>query len=220
MKAGTAQPAGLQPAIIFFSLYLSICLLVQFSSWFDTYDKLFWVEICMALITVIFAALNWKQIRPILRFNGFSLIRLVGAISIAIIFSVIVNVTIHNLNYTLFGTEISLYGNYRLYDMPVLVMIYSIAFNPALFEELAFRGVLYNNLSNFLDQGLVVLITAVAFALIHLSFFSLFWIIPFGLLLGAMRKTYNTIWYGVIFHFIFNLVACLFDLYKEGALSF
>ena len=102
--------------------------------------------------------------------------------------------------------------------MPALVMIYSIALYPAIFEELAFRGVLYNYLNTFLDERLVVIVTGFTFGIMHLSFISLFWLVPFGILVGAMRKRFGTIWYGVIFHFTFNLVAVLFDLYRHGHL--
>ena len=100
--------------------------------------------------------------------------------------------------------------------MPAVVMVYSIAANPALFEELAFRGVMYNLLSDFLKERLVIIVTAFMFAVIHLNLLSLLWLIPFGIFVGVLRKLYNTIWYGVIFHFVFNLITVLFDLYRNG----
>ncbi len=209
---------NIQSSFFFYIIYLFICLLVQFTDWFGSYDRLFWVEIVMAAITLLYVKINWQSIKPLLRFNNFNFTRLTGAISLAIIFSAIVNIIVTKMNLSFFGTEISFYSTYKIYKMPALVMLYSIAVNPAIFEELAFRGIIYNSLSVFLNERLVILVTGIAFAAIHLSFLSLFWLIPFGILLGAMRKTYNTIWYGVILHFTFNLVACLFDLYKEGAL--
>jgi membrane protease YdiL (CAAX protease family) len=67
-----------------------------------------------------------------------------------------------------------------------------------------------------MDGQLVVIITAFMFGIVHLNFISLFWLVPFGILVGAMRKRFGTIWYGVIFHFTFNLIAVLFDLYRNG----
>ena len=97
-------------------------------------------------------------------------------------------------------------------------MVYSIALVPALFEELAFRGILYNYLGSFLDGHLTVMVTAFVFAAIHLNFFSLIWLVPFGVLIATLRRKYNTLWYGIIFHFVFNITACLFDLYRQGEL--
>jgi membrane protease YdiL (CAAX protease family) len=97
-------------------------------------------------------------------------------------------------------------------------MIYSIALLPAVFEEIAFRGVMYNYCNNFLDEQLAVVITAFLFAIMHLSLISLIWLIPFGIFIGMLRHKYNTIWYGIIFHFTFNLTACIIDLYRQGEL--
>lgn len=208
--------ADLRNIFIFYFLYLFICLLIKHSDWFDSYDELFWVELILAAITLKFVRQNWKDIKPVVRFNNFKLPVLVGVVGIAVAASFIVNITVREFNVTFFETDISYFKAYRLYNFPVLVMIYSIALMPAIFEELAFRGVMYNYCSNFLDDRLVVAVTAFLFAIMHLSLISLIWLIPFGLFIGHLRHKYNTLWYGIIFHFMFNLTACLYDLYKQG----
>jgi membrane protease YdiL (CAAX protease family) len=145
-------------------------------------------------------------------------LRLAGCILLATIASVLINIIVIKLNFSFFRTDTSYYTRFSVYAMPAAVMIYSIAVNPAIFEELAFRGVLYHYLDTFLNERLVVVVTGFAFAMMHLSFISLFWLVPFGIFVGAMRKRFGTIWYGVIFHFIFNLIAVLFDLYRHGHL--
>jgi membrane protease YdiL (CAAX protease family) len=211
--------SSLQSAFGFFTGYLFVCLLVQCTSWFYSYDRLFWVEVFFALFTLYHVYKNFDAIRPLLKFHNFNIVRLAGCISLAVIASVIVNIIVSKLNFSFFGTDSSYYSRYSVYVMPAAVMIYSIALNPAIFEELAFRGVLYNYLNAFLNERLVVIVTGFAFAIMHLSFVSLFWLVPFGILVGAMRRRFGTIWYGVIFHFIFNLVAVLFDLYKNAHLG-
>lgn len=206
----------LQSAFFFFIIYLFICLLVSYSDWFHTYDHLFWVEITLAAITSFFVWRNWSSIKPVLRFNNFNFFLLLAVIAGAVVFSSIVNITINEINVSVFHTQQDLYQMFRIYQAPVLLMIYSLALLPAICEELAFRAVLYNYLSSFLDERLVVMVTAFAFALMHLSFIGLLWLVPFAILLGMLRRKYNTIWYGVIFHFTFNLTACLFDLYRQG----
>lgn len=206
----------LQSAFAFFIIYLFICLLVQFSNWFNSYNQLFWIEILLAAITCFHFFKNFNDIQPVLKFNNFNVVRLTGCISLAAIASVVVNIIITKMNFSFFGTDTSYYEHYNTYSMPLLVMIYSIAIYPALFEELAFRGVLYNYLEKILDERLVVIVTGFMFGMMHLSFISLFWLVPFGIFAGVMRKRYNTIWYGVAFHFTFNLVAVFFDLYRHG----
>jgi len=217
-KISLFNNSNLQSAFGFFIVYLFVCLVVQSTNWFDSYDMLFWVEIFLAAFTFYHVIKNFKTIKPLLRFRNFNIIRVAGCISLAVISSIIINIIITKLNFSFFGTDTSYYDRYSIYSMPWLVMIYSIALYPAIIEELAFRGVLYNYLDTFLDQRVVVIVTGFTFGIMHLSFISLFWLVPFGILVGAMRKRFGTIWYGVIFHFIFNLVAVLFDLYRHGHL--
>lgn len=203
-------------AFIFFMVYLFVCLLVQFTHWFDDYSRLFWVEIFLAAFTCWHAHKNYDAIKPLLVFRNFNVIRLMACIMLAIVAAIVVNVIVGRMNYSFFKTDTSYYRLYHNYSFPVLLMIYSIALNPAIIEELAFRGILYNYLNKFLNESVVVIVTGFAFGMMHLSFISLFWLVPFGILVGNMRKRYGTLWYGIIFHFVFNLVAVFFDLYRHG----
>ena len=205
-----------QSALIFFIIYLLICLTVHFTNLFNDYSRQFRIEILLAAFTLIYVQQNFNSIKPLLRFRNFSVIRLIGFVTTAAISSVIINIIVAKLNVSFFETNTGYYNRYRIYSMPALLMVYSIAINPALFEELAFRGVLYNYLSKFLNERFVVIITAFMFAVVHLNLLSLTWLIPFGIVVGNMRKKFGTIWYGVIFHFTFNLVTVLFDLHENG----
>lgn len=207
---------SLKSAFTFFCIYLFVCIVVHFTDVFNAYSRLFWVEILIAVITLVYVQKNFHAIKPLLKFRNFNFIILIVSIAIAVVASVIVNLVVTKLNISFFGTNSGYYNRYSIYTMPVLIMVYSIAVNPAIFEELAFRGVIYNYLNNFLDARLVVIITAFMFAIVHLNLISLLWLIPFGILVGVMRKRYGTIWYGVIFHFVFNFIAVLFDLHRNG----
>lgn len=210
--------SALQSAFFFYAIYLFICLSVKFTNWFHSYDNLFWIEILLAVVTVLFARANWQSLKPLLRFNNFKWYILLCVIIAAFIFSSVVNISINQINISVFRSDPSMFEAYRIYQFPVLVMFYSIALLPALFEELAFRGIIYNYLSSFLDERLVVMVTAFVFAAIHLNFFALIWLVPFGILIATLRRKYNTLWYGIVFHFVFNITACLFDLYRQGEL--
>jgi membrane protease YdiL (CAAX protease family) len=210
--------AHLRNIFIFYFLYLFVCLAVKHSPSLNTYNELFWIEIVLAVVTLGFVKLNWPGIKPILKFNNFNWITLSTVVFLGALASFSVSFVVKELNGTYFHSEVNYYETYRLYTFPTFVMIYSIAVMPAVFEELAFRGIMYNYCSNFLDDRLVVAITAFLFAIMHLSMVSLVWLIPFGFFIGNLRRKYNTLWYGIVFHFVFNLVACLFDLYRQGEL--
>ena len=84
---------------------------------------------------------------------------------------------------------------------------------PPIFEELAFRGFLFNQLRTIVSPSVTILATAFIFALIHFSWISIVWIFPFGIVLGYLRHRYNTLWLGMIIHFIHNLLVVLLDYY-------
>lgn len=209
---------ALRQLFFFYFIYLFICLMVKHTSWFGSYDQLFWIELLLAIITGTFAWQNRKQVLPLLRIRQLKGKLLAGVLLTAIFSSVLVSLSIREVNITFFNSEVSYYQAFKMYHFPVALMIYSIAVLPAFFEELAFRGVMYNFCASFLDERLVVAVTAFLFAIMHLSLISLVWLLPFGFFLGYMRQRYRTIWYGVAFHFMFNLTAVLIDLYRQGIL--
>tara|TARA_Y100000780_G_C13561857_1_gene369410 strand:- start:355 stop:666 length:312 start_codon:yes stop_codon:yes gene_type:complete len=88
-----------------------------------------------------------------------------------------------------------------------------IAITPPIFEELAFRGFLFNQLQKVVSERVTIIATAFIFALVHFSFISLLWIFPFGIVLGYLRSKYNTLWYGIIIHFIHNFLVLMMDYY-------
>jgi len=209
---------NLRFAFAFYFAYLVICLLVKHTPYFNTYQQLFWVELLLAGITTAFAFQNRSSILPVVRFNNFKPLLLGLLIILAAVSSIVINFTIRKVNITFFNSEISYYEGYKMYHHPLALMVYSIALLPSIFEELAFRGVMYNYCKTFLDERLVVAVTAFLFAIMHLSLLSLVWLLPFAFLLGHLRRRYNTIWYGVAFHFTFNLTACIIDLYRNNLL--
>ena len=208
----------LRRLFVFYFIYLFVCLLIKHTSWFRTYDEVLWFELILAAVTTRFAWINWPQIKPVIRFNHFRWHILFGVVTLAVAGSLAVSISVQELNVTFFHTEVSYFDAYKIYEYPTLIMIYSIAVMPAIFEEVAFRGVMYNYCANFLDERLVVAVTAFLFAVMHLNLMSLVWLIPFAFFIGHLRRKYNTIWYGIIFHFAFNFTACIMDLYRQGEL--
>lgn len=210
---------ALRRVFIFYFIYLFICLLVKHTSWFETYDQLFWVELLLAGITTFYAWQNRHDIKPLLQTRNIKWSIILAVIMVAGGTSLLVSLTVREVNITFFNAEVSYYQGFRSYFFPIVLMVYSIAMLPAFFEELAFRGVLFNYCITFLDERLVVAVTAFLFAIMHLSLISMVWLIPFGFFIGYLRQRYQTLWYGVVFHFVFNLTACLVDLYREGIIS-
>ncbi|MEO6489198.1 MAG: CPBP family intramembrane glutamic endopeptidase [Ferruginibacter sp.] len=88
--------------------------------------------------------------------------------------------------------------------MAILIM----AFFPALFEEVFFRGALQNLLVRWWRQPIIaILVTSVVFSLIHMSIYLFFSRLILGFLLGLMYHKTKNIWVNVIAHFINNAIA-------------
>lgn len=87
--------------------------------------------------------------------------------------------------------------------------IFTMAVVPAIVEEVGFRGMLQGRLMALLGaaQGLVV--TAMAFTLVHLSPATLPIHLALGLYLGWLRERSGSLWPGILVHFAYNtLVLC------------
>ena len=83
-----------------------------------------------------------------------------------------------------------------------------IAFLPAMFEELLFRGVLQNLLVRWIKKPVVALIiTSVLFSLIHSSYYLFLSRFVLGYALGLLFLYTKNIWVNIFAHFINNLMA-------------
>ena len=165
----------------------------------------------LAIIAVTFFCANWSKNKRLLKWSHFSLLKLISFCGLAIISSVIVSFVVGLLNESLFSKEFSYYAFYSKYAYAKFLMVFFIAVVPALFEELAYRGFLLEKLLQVVDKKQAIFISSFLFAIMHMSFISLFWLFPFALVLGIVRVKEETIWYGISIHFCFNLTACLLE---------
>ena len=94
----------------------------------------------------------------------------------------------------------------QLHTLPqYLVSLIVIAFLPALFEETYFRAGLQNLLIRWLKGPWVaIILTAIIFSLIHLSYYGFIVRFALGILLGAVYYYSGSLWLNVLFHFLFN----------------
>jgi membrane protease YdiL (CAAX protease family) len=202
----------LQQSAIFYSIYIIVCALGNFVDIFKTFGWSLVIEVIIAGTATIFFAYNWVETKQILRWPNFSIQKLSAYCGLAMLGSFLVHYAVGWLNVTIFSKEEHFYTFFSGGYGAVFWIIFFTAVLPALFEELGFRGYLLQVLLKVADEEQAIYISAFLFAIIHMSFVSLFWLIPFALFIGSTRIRENTIWYGVFFHFCFNLTACLFEL--------
>jgi hypothetical protein len=86
-----------------------------------------------------------------------------------------------------------------------LLSLFIMALLPALFEEVFFRGVIQNLLTNWWKKPiLAILITSILFSLVHGSVYLFLSRIILGFALGLMYHKSKNIWVNIIAHFLNN----------------
>ena len=175
-------------------------------------EILFYFQALAAIVTLFFVGSYWENIRHLLKWKSFAFWKLGACIVFAILCSLIVQILVFYLNKTVAPEQSDNYSLYQHHPYGNYLMVLSIAVFPAIFEELAYRGYLMQKLLNVVDKKEAIYISSIMFFLIHFSLASFFWLLPFAALLAYIRIKENTLWYGIVIHFIFNLTSCLVDI--------
>jgi uncharacterized protein len=90
--------------------------------------------------------------------------------------------------------------------MAIVIM----AFFPALFEEILFRGALQTLLVRWWKKPLLaIIVTSLLFSLIHMSVFLFLSRVVLGFILGLMYERSKNLWVNIIAHFLNNTVAVI-----------
>jgi membrane protease YdiL (CAAX protease family) len=202
----------LQQAGLFFGIDIVVCALAQFVDALKTFSFFLFSDIIMAISAVLFFCINWKENKILLTWHNFSWQKLAAYGAIAIAGQVLVHYSVDWLNLVVYSKDEDYVQHLNGNFLGAFFVVFFTAVMPAIFEELGYRGYLLQTLLKIADKEQAIYITSFLFAFIHMSFISLFWLIPFALFLGFVRIKENTLWYGVFFHFCFNLTACIFQL--------
>jgi len=95
--------------------------------------------------------------------------------------------------------------------------VVAIAVMPAIFEEIAFRGIIFGVLQRVLGPTEALLVSALMFAILHLSVPSMPHLFLMGLVLGWLRLRTGSLLPGMLTHFTHNLLVLLAER-NEGIL--
>ena len=91
-----------------------------------------------------------------------------------------------------------------------LMAIVIMAFFPALFEEIFFRGAIQNLLIRWWKKPLLaIIVTSILFSLIHMSVFLFLSRVVLGFVLGLMYQRSKNLWVNIMAHFLNNTVAVI-----------
>jgi membrane protease YdiL (CAAX protease family) len=199
---------------IFYGIDIVVCTSVNFLDYFRGLDWLFITEAVLGMLTMIFVVLLWKDLKSLFSWKSYTFPKALVYAVTAVLFAMVVNIGIKWVNITIFHQDVHYYRSFRHLPYPRLGMIMLVAILPAIFEELAYRGIILESLFKISEERQAIFISAFLFAIIHMSFISFFWLVPFAIWLGNIRLKEKTIWYGVLIHFCFNITACFFEFYE------
>lgn len=195
-------------------MLLIAILIISFTNiWDHGWKSELYVSLVLASITVVFVLLDPRDfLRYILpgkiRWKVLALILIVAPT-----FSFLVTNSVTWLNQALGNEDISMFDT--LYDAPN-PLLYAIIFTavfPAIFEELAFRGVVFSRGKGVFSLKQSIWLSSILFTFLHLSYLSFVWILPFAWVLGYLRARYRTVFYGIVIHFLHNFTAVVLEYY-------
>lgn len=112
----------------------------------------------------------------------------------------------------MFSVEPETYSDpFTLSGYGIWLPLITIAVCPAIFEELAFRGVINTALDGVLDAREAALVTALLFAILHLSILSLPHLLVMGLMLGFIRHRAKSLYPCMLLHFCHNAYVVILE---------
>lgn len=205
---------------VIIAFYVSILVYIGLSYYIlDAYPDNFSAEIIteslFAFLVLGFSASNFKDLVKLYKLPKINIWMIVFVL-LTFANAFVVNYFVSLVNGVVDPESLSesYYEYYIFLDHPLIWSIFFIAILPPIFEELAFRGFLFNALNKLTSVKTTIIATSFLFALIHLSVVSILWIFPFGIFLGYLRWKYNSLWIPMLIHFIHNFTVLMIDYYS------
>lgn len=199
-------------SVFFFILLLYIAILRSVSV--ADFSSILALELVFYVIILVFFIMYYYNVLPLFTFRSLKLLPILAIVGSVITMAFCVHHLAGFINRNILNAEEHSYYNFfEQTGSPLLMSIIFVGVFPALFEEVAFRGILYNELAKITSTWPVIIITSILFTLLHFSIMSAIWLFPGALVLGYLRSKYNTISYGIFAHFAYNTSIVLFELY-------
>jgi membrane protease YdiL (CAAX protease family) len=91
------------------------------------------------------------------------------------------------------------------------VIVFGLCLMPAIWEEIAFRGLIQTSLDKKFSKWEAIFITSGMFAIIHISLFSWPYLFLLGIVLGLIREYSQSLWPSIFMHFLHNFIVVLIE---------
>jgi membrane protease YdiL (CAAX protease family) len=202
----------IQPTLVYYFATLVLLSIYKFTELFpEGIEGLLAISVIDVVIVIVFWGYFFRDLRPLFSLRKLDLKIMLFTVGGAFAGAVMISRLAELINISLFDDVY--YSPYSFEDtsQPFLWAIIMTCLQPAIFEEVAFRGFMFTNLQVLSSPRGAVYISAILFGVMHLSFISLLWLVPLGIIFAMMRLRYNTLWYGIIGHFIYNLTITVIE---------
>ncbi|MDQ1353379.1 MAG: protease family protein [Acidobacteriota bacterium] len=201
--------------IIFYSVYLASIIPLY---WIDNKKKVPGLLIISCLDAVLISSFWWisrTSLRDLFRFNRETLKYTVFSIG-ALFPLLMVDLSYHNTIARLLGEKDPSFSNFFITSgFGFGMMVFIICLMPAIWEEIAFRGLIQTRLDKKFRKWEVIYITAGMFAIIHAAPISWPYLFLLGVVLGLFRWYSRSLWPCMVLHFLHNFIVLYLD-YKEA----
>jgi len=199
-------------SLFFFSLLIYICI-IKFTPLVNNYTSQLTLDIIFNLIVILFFIYHFKTSIRLFRLSKKRVLLIIKIITIAPLLALAVYYVAGFLNKSVFDAQETIYYNqFKNSPSPILFSLLSISMFPAIFEELAFRRMLFDQSLKIMGLKATILLTSILFTILHLSLISALWLFPGALLLGYLRAKQRSIVYGMLAHFLYNSSIMLFQI--------
>ena len=204
------------------SLLISIIiylLAMYFSLLFISSSKYFLVAIMpltIGLVVLLAGFLIKLDFKNGFKLNKFKLNKFFYSFMLYVATYILANVVISIVNrlFPNIATQYSVYESFFNFEniwLSILVM----ALLPAVFEEVLFRGVIFNSFNQTYGKTIGVLISALIFGIYHMNWIQGVFAFILGLMLAYVYIKSGSLYVPIILHFINNLIAVLVSHIEE-----
>ncbi len=156
------------------------------------------------LIYLLIYKLRKRNMIELCRFKpiGYGKMAAIGVLGIALNFFTVTTLYVTSA-YEYFPDHNEIMEALLMSDSFVLTLLAIGIFAP-IFEEILFRGIIYNELKEHMSSNLVIIIQALLFAIYHMNMLQGLYAFVLGIFLGVVYKWYKNIWAPIVIHVIYN----------------
>ncbi|MGN6626969.1 MAG: lysostaphin resistance A-like protein, partial [Tepidisphaeraceae bacterium] len=168
-----------------------------------------WESVAMSLLVLGWAIAKRDLLRDAFRIPGMGW--MLAAVPLGMATFLMAHLLLHTLHRVLGLQLLDMTREYQPLPHGMLWALLSICVQPALFEELGFRGVILPSLNRVLTTTEAITVTALLFGILHLTVLSLPHLVALGWIAGWLRCRSGSLYPAMILHFTHNLLVVLVE---------